>query len=122
MALTEVERAVLAVMGRQSPGYLISPHATAFIVEGLEPGTVEATLTDLWGAKLVEHITTEVVEVTVRQVEQEPSEDDGDAPQPHPVWEEVEETVLGDDGLPVVIGQGWALTDAGRVALSESGE
>lgn len=89
------QRVVLEVMAGQSVGYLISPHASAFAAEGLTPGEVEEALNILGRRGLVSHLTTEVVEI----------------------HGETEVPVLGDDGQPLVVSEGWHITDDGHAAL-----
>lgn len=58
----QVDEKVLEIVSVQSPDYLIQPHASAFVIEGLVPGQVEDSLGRLMKKKEIEHITTTLVE------------------------------------------------------------
>lgn len=134
--LTETQRRVLVVLYGQSPGYLINPHATAFVVEGLAGGQVEATLGELLGMGLATHVTTEVVQVYHRHVTREELVLDGKGKPERNLLrkptgrtvevltgevEEIEAPVIDDaTGEQRVVAEGWHITDEGHVALSGS--
>lgn len=124
--LSEDQQKVLEILGAQTHGYLIGPHATAFLIEGLVPGEVEATLSELLDKKFAAHITSEAVEIQLRHVtREEPVLDDEGEDTGETVEfqtgeiEEVEVPVLNDSGKPLVVARGWHITDEGREALKK---
>lgn len=58
--LTPIQAAVLQVLGWQTPGYLCSPSASAFVSQGLEdPDGIEEALISLQDQGFVEFFTEE---------------------------------------------------------------
>lgn len=86
--MKKIDTKVLEIIKAQSPDYLIQPTATAFIVEGLVPGEVEASLFRLWKKALVDHVITTEVDV----------DEEGN-----------EFEVLGEDGKPKIVNQGFKI-------------
>lgn len=95
----EIDAIVLRVLATQSPDYLIHPDATAFMLEGLAPEEVEASLRRHFDHDHVGHF--EDFEVEWKQD-----------------LEEDEEPVivpkLDEDGKEITIDSGWQITHKGH--------
>lgn len=89
----EIDNKVLEIVKAQGPDYLISPHATAFVVEGLEAGTVEDSLVRIWASNQTPELTHDTVTLVDVTFDEEGNE--------------VETPVLDDKGKPVIVDQGW---------------
>lgn len=101
----EIDAVVIRVLKGQSPDYLIEPHATAFMIEGLTPEQVSDSFKRLEKLELVEEQET---------IAMKPSLDnegkyvrDGDDLV-------VLEPDLDDENNEQILNSGWILTDKGR--------
>lgn len=111
MEKSSEEYVILSVLAGQTAGYLILPTATAFLVEGLEPGSAEAVLFLLEEQGLAAHLTTNLTEIQMHPTVDENGEPTG-------LFEPVELPVVDDSGQPIVMMSGWHITEEGRAAVA----
>ena len=96
--MDETTATVLRVLEGQSPDYLIQPWATAFMVEGLTEEEVKVCLEKLADAG---HARRD--EIVLQQKQEDPE------------TEEVSYVdQIDDDGNPVLLNEGWTITDEGK--------
>lgn len=120
--MTPMEALVLQVVSCQSPDYLISSDASAFIAEGLiNREEVDATLVSLQDQSFVEFFTEEETTQVVKLKRDDAGE---------PVLDENHNFTLevDDDGNPTfeevttTVDAGWSATESGRSALENYGK
>lgn len=131
--LTETQAKVLEIISGQHDAYLIQPHATAFLLEGLEPGEVEDALKELYESGHVEHLVEEQVEPqlvpqydeeTVTRLDAGGEEESFtytvprlDAEGNH-IHEVEDVAVLGEGDEPVVVAHGYRISEKGKNSLA----
>ena len=107
--MNELDQKVLTIVASQGPHYLIHSTATAFMVEGLQPGDVEESLLSLCEDGYVEHLTT-IATKNEEAIDEETNE-----------VTIVEVDVVDDEGNRVILDHGWSATEKGLQAVKGEG-
>jgi hypothetical protein len=116
--LSPIQAAVLQVLSWQTPGYLCSPDASAFVSQGIEDvDGIKEALIDLQYMGFVEFITDDET-LTILKVKKD---EHG-----KPIKDDVTDQFIADldeqgktqtEDIVETVDSGWVITDAGRTEL-----
>lgn len=116
--LTTLQHLILTTLNTQSPGYLCSPHASAFVAQGAEDAEmIERELISMEGEGWVEFYK-DTVQVTVPKLEKD--EEGNPKVNENGTFAVVldEDDNLETEVVEHLVDQGWIITDKGKEALN----